>query len=91
MTKLGFPITWYRDLDSVPETSGFTCYIAHEFLDALPVHKFRRNEKGINDFFFDNFLFILIKIKNLFFLLQVIGVKYLLIMKHRKLQTVKKI
>jgi len=46
MTKLGFPISWYRDLDSVPETSGFTCYIAHEFLDALPIHKFRRNEKG---------------------------------------------
>lgn len=36
----------YTDLDSVPETSGFTCYIAHEFLDALPVHKFRKNEKG---------------------------------------------
>lgn len=46
MTKLGFPITWYPDIDSVPETSGFTSYIAHEFLDALPIHKFRRNDKG---------------------------------------------
>lgn len=32
LTKSGFPITWYPDLDSVPETSGFTCYLAHEFL-----------------------------------------------------------
>lgn len=32
LTKLGFPITWYPDLDSIPETSGFTLYVCHEFL-----------------------------------------------------------
>lgn len=80
LTKLGFPITWYPDLDSIPETSGFTLYVCHEFLgkrsaelfetirnlhcgipkrtsiliedpplflaDALPIHKFRKNENG---------------------------------------------
>ncbi|XP_053204489.1 protein arginine methyltransferase NDUFAF7, mitochondrial-like [Panonychus citri] len=45
-TKLGLPITWYRSLDQVPEAPGFTVYIAHEFLDALPIHKFQKNEAG---------------------------------------------
>ncbi|XP_015785995.1 protein arginine methyltransferase NDUFAF7, mitochondrial-like [Tetranychus urticae] len=46
LTKLGLPITWYRSLDQVPEVPGFTVYIAHEFLDALPIHKFQKNESG---------------------------------------------
>lgn len=46
LTKYGFPITWYSNLDLVPEKSGFTVYLAHEFLDALPIHKFKRNETG---------------------------------------------
>lgn len=41
LTETGLPVTWYRSLDQVPESSGFTAYIAHEFFDALPIHKFQ--------------------------------------------------
>ncbi|XP_064781600.1 protein arginine methyltransferase NDUFAF7, mitochondrial [Oncorhynchus masou masou] len=40
----GLPISWYRNLDDVPR--GFSIYLAHEFFDALPIHKFQRTEKG---------------------------------------------
>ncbi len=40
LTKSGVPITWYRSLDQLPLDSGFSAYIAHEFFDALPIHKF---------------------------------------------------
>uniref|UniRef100_A0A674AQD0 Protein arginine methyltransferase NDUFAF7 n=1 Tax=Salmo trutta TaxID=8032 RepID=A0A674AQD0_SALTR len=35
----GLPISWYRNLDDVPR--GFSIYLAHEFFDALPIHKFQ--------------------------------------------------
>eukprot|EP00095_Tigriopus_kingsejongensis_P010364 snap_masked-scaffold2236_size18378-processed-gene-0.2 protein:Tk10364 transcript:snap_masked-scaffold2236_size18378-processed-gene-0.2-mRNA-1 annotation:"protein mida mitochondrial-like" len=41
-TSQGTQVTWHRDLQSVPE--GFTFYLAHEFLDALPIHKFAQFE-----------------------------------------------
>lgn len=40
LTSHGLPITWYRSLEQVPLRTGFTAIIAHEFLDALPIHKF---------------------------------------------------
>ncbi|CAG2122938.1 unnamed protein product, partial [Medioppia subpectinata] len=40
------PITWYRSLDQIGSKPGFTAYIAHEFLDALPVHKFVKSPSG---------------------------------------------
>ncbi|XP_060947335.1 protein arginine methyltransferase NDUFAF7, mitochondrial [Limanda limanda] len=43
-TPTGLPVSWYRRLDDVP--SGFSIFIAHEFFDALPIHKFQRTEKG---------------------------------------------
>uniref|UniRef100_A0A6Q2XUA3 Protein arginine methyltransferase NDUFAF7 n=1 Tax=Esox lucius TaxID=8010 RepID=A0A6Q2XUA3_ESOLU len=43
-TAAGLPISWYRNLDDVPR--GFSVYLAHEFFDALPIHKFQRTEKG---------------------------------------------
>ncbi|KAK6297254.1 hypothetical protein J4Q44_G00318370 [Coregonus suidteri] len=43
-TTTGLPISWYRNLDDVPR--GFSIYLAHEFFDALPIHKFQRTEKG---------------------------------------------
>ncbi|XP_066281071.1 protein arginine methyltransferase NDUFAF7, mitochondrial-like [Branchiostoma lanceolatum] len=43
-TKSGVPISWYSDIHDLPQ--GFSCYIAHEFLDALPVHKFQRTPQG---------------------------------------------
>uniref|UniRef100_A0A673T170 Protein arginine methyltransferase NDUFAF7 n=1 Tax=Suricata suricatta TaxID=37032 RepID=A0A673T170_SURSU len=42
VTKSGIPISWYRDLQDVPEGYGF--YLAHEFFDVLPVHKFQPDE-----------------------------------------------
>lgn len=40
LTQSGIPVTWYRTLDQLPSESGFTAFIAHEFFDALPIHKF---------------------------------------------------
>lgn len=37
---------WLADIDEIDEhRDGFTTYIAHEFLDALPIHKFVRDPK----------------------------------------------
>ncbi|KAM4528675.1 protein arginine methyltransferase NDUFAF7, mitochondrial isoform 2-T2 [Fundulus diaphanus] len=43
-TAAGFPVSWYRRLEDVP--AAFSIFVAHEFFDALPVHKFQRTEKG---------------------------------------------
>ncbi|KAK2889808.1 protein arginine methyltransferase NDUFAF7, mitochondrial isoform X1 [Channa argus] len=43
-TAAGLPVSWYRRIDDVP--SGFSIIIAHEFFDALPIHKFQRTQKG---------------------------------------------
>uniref|UniRef100_A0A3Q3WX43 Protein arginine methyltransferase NDUFAF7 n=1 Tax=Mola mola TaxID=94237 RepID=A0A3Q3WX43_MOLML len=42
-TAAGLPVSWYRCLDDVP---SFSIFVAHEFFDALPVHKFQRTQKG---------------------------------------------
>ncbi|XP_042329856.1 protein arginine methyltransferase NDUFAF7, mitochondrial isoform X3 [Sceloporus undulatus] len=51
VTKSGLPIFWYRDLNDVPV--GFNFYLAHEFLDALPIHKFQKTEKGWRELLID--------------------------------------
>lgn len=43
-TAAGLPVSWYRRLEDVP--SGFSIFLAHEFFDALPIHKFQRTKKG---------------------------------------------
>ncbi|XP_035535210.1 protein arginine methyltransferase NDUFAF7, mitochondrial [Morone saxatilis] len=43
-TAAGLPVSWYRRLADVP--TGFSIFFAHEFFDALPIHKFQRTEKG---------------------------------------------
>ncbi|KAM4522564.1 protein arginine methyltransferase NDUFAF7, mitochondrial [Odontesthes bonariensis] len=43
-TASGLPVSWYRRLEDVPEE--FSIFVAHEFFDALPIHKFQRTEKG---------------------------------------------
>ncbi|XP_066234587.1 protein arginine methyltransferase NDUFAF7, mitochondrial isoform X3 [Saccopteryx leptura] len=42
VTKSGIPVSWYRDLQDVPK--GYSFYLAHEFFDVLPVHKFQHDE-----------------------------------------------
>lgn len=37
-------VTWHTSLDAVP-AAGPCIYIAHEFLDALPVHQFVRDPR----------------------------------------------
>lgn len=51
ITKHGVPVGWYRHLHDVPR--GFSCFVAHEFLDALPVHKFQRTKEGWREVFID--------------------------------------
>ncbi|XP_034017971.1 protein arginine methyltransferase NDUFAF7, mitochondrial [Thalassophryne amazonica] len=43
-TASGLPVSWYHQIDDVP--TGFSIYLAHEFFDALPIHKFQRTETG---------------------------------------------
>ena len=38
----GARVSWHRSLDEVQPEGGPALYIAHEFLDALPVHQFQR-------------------------------------------------
>lgn len=46
LTKNGLPVTWYRTVEQMPTESGFTAFIAHEFFDALPIHKFVKPPNG---------------------------------------------
>lgn len=43
LTKSGIPVTWYRSIEQLPEKTGFSAFVAHEFFDALPVYKFQVN------------------------------------------------
>lgn len=40
----GIEIFWYRDLEHVPKS--FSIFLAHEFFDALPIHKFQRTDNN---------------------------------------------
>nr|XP_042904156.1 protein arginine methyltransferase NDUFAF7, mitochondrial isoform X2 [Parasteatoda tepidariorum] len=42
ITKHGVPVSWYRNLEDVPE--GFSCIIAYELFDAFPIHKLQQDE-----------------------------------------------
>ncbi|EFA00688.1 protein arginine methyltransferase NDUFAF7 homolog, mitochondrial [Tribolium castaneum] len=47
----GIPVKWYRQLDDVPNC--FTLLVAHEFFDALPVHKFQKTKDGYREILID--------------------------------------
>ncbi|XP_066863895.1 protein arginine methyltransferase NDUFAF7, mitochondrial isoform X6 [Kogia breviceps] len=51
VTKSGIPISWYRDLQDVPKEYSF--YLAHEFFDVLPVHKFQKTPRGWREVLID--------------------------------------
>lgn len=42
----GIPVSWHYKVDDVPE--GFSIYLAHEFFDALPIHKFQLIDRNLN-------------------------------------------
>ncbi|XP_049878295.1 protein arginine methyltransferase NDUFAF7 homolog, mitochondrial [Pectinophora gossypiella] len=43
-TASGIKVYWYNDLKKVPK--NFSWYVAHEFFDVLPIHKFEKREEG---------------------------------------------
>lgn len=47
----GINIFWYRQLEDVPKS--FSIFLAHEFFDALPVHKFHRTDKNWREILID--------------------------------------
>ncbi|XP_051867287.1 protein arginine methyltransferase NDUFAF7, mitochondrial [Pristis pectinata] len=51
ITKTGLPISWYKDLQDVPKGFGF--YLAHEFFDVLPIHKFQKTKQGWREILID--------------------------------------
>ncbi|XP_050682841.1 protein arginine methyltransferase NDUFAF7, mitochondrial isoform X2 [Leptidea sinapis] len=50
-TVSGIKIYWYNDLKKVP--LNFSWYIAHEFFDVLPIHKFEHTENGWRELLID--------------------------------------
>ncbi|XP_075059450.1 protein arginine methyltransferase NDUFAF7, mitochondrial isoform X3 [Mixophyes fleayi] len=51
ITKSGLPVNWYYDIRDVPP--GYTFYIAHEFFDALPIHKLQKTPDGWREILVD--------------------------------------
>lgn len=44
VTKDGVKIYWYYSINDVPRE--FSIFVAHEFFDALPIHKFQVSKSG---------------------------------------------
>jgi NADH dehydrogenase [ubiquinone] 1 alpha subcomplex assembly factor 7 len=51
VSRHGIKVNWYRQLADVPHAPSF--YIAHEFFDALPVHKFQKKENRWHEILVD--------------------------------------
>lgn len=47
----GIEIFWYRELEQVPK--AFSIYLAHEFFDALPIHKFTKVDNNWREVLID--------------------------------------
>ncbi|XP_077298135.1 protein arginine methyltransferase NDUFAF7 homolog, mitochondrial [Arctopsyche grandis] len=50
-TLRGSKIYWYKDISDVPKK--FSLILAHEFFDALPIHKFKKTEQGWREILID--------------------------------------
>ena len=50
-SQFGCPVYWYHHLNDVPE--AFTLYLAHEFFDALPIHKLVKKDGGWREVLID--------------------------------------
>ncbi|CAB3225337.1 unnamed protein product [Arctia plantaginis] len=50
-TVSGIKVYWYNDLSKVPK--NFSWYIAHEFFDVLPIHKFEKTDNGWRELLID--------------------------------------
>ena len=53
ITRSGFKVNWFCTLDEVPRDPIFTVVLAHEFFDALPVHKFKKTPAGYREVYVD--------------------------------------
>ncbi|XP_043253516.1 protein arginine methyltransferase NDUFAF7, mitochondrial [Colletes gigas] len=51
ITEDNVKIYWYHDIKDVPKE--FSIFVAHEFFDALPIHKFQKTDKGWNEVLVD--------------------------------------
>lgn len=51
VSRFGPTVHWYKDLDEVPR--GFSLFLAHEFLDALPIHQFVRGPEHWHEVLID--------------------------------------
>lgn len=51
MSHQGVAIKWYREFNDLPNL--YTMLVAHEFFDALPIHKFQKTEIGYREILID--------------------------------------
>lgn len=50
-TLSGIQVYWYRSVDRIPKS--FSIFLAHEFLDALPIHKFQKKDNTWHEILID--------------------------------------
>ncbi|KAJ9596877.1 hypothetical protein L9F63_012133 [Diploptera punctata] len=50
-TASNIPVFWYDRVKDIPRQ--FSCFLAHEFFDALPIHKFQRTDNGWREVLID--------------------------------------
>lgn len=46
-------VTWIEDISELKQKESVHFFLANEFFDALPVHKFQRTEKGYREIMVD--------------------------------------
>nr|XP_012136627.1 PREDICTED: NADH dehydrogenase [ubiquinone] complex I, assembly factor 7 homolog isoform X1 [Megachile rotundata] len=51
VTEDGINVYWYRSVMDLPKK--FSIFLAHEFFDALPIHKFQKTNKGWSEVLVD--------------------------------------